>query len=175
MTAEYIYRCAQALKNVFKTSEAKVIFDMRGAVFKKTESSALMGMICVCDGVLTVFIREDIESYKSAIETARLLGHAVLHRERLLEGECFEHVEGCENETSAEREATLFAADLLIPDEIIKEMECFGFTEGQMACELGKLRCLAPYKLLSMRCRGEGTYAGGPIKSDVSVFIKKDI
>lgn len=175
MTAEYIYRCSQVIKKVFKTNDAKTVFDMRGALLKKTKNSPLLGMICIIDGILTVFVREDIENSDGAIETARLLGHAVLHRERLLEGECFEHVERCENETTSEREATLFAADLLISDERIKELECFGFTEGQMACKLGSFRSLAQYKLLSMRCRGEGTYAGGPIKSDVSVFIKKDI
>ena len=175
MTAEYIYKCADALKKVFKTGDPDEILRMRGAKIKNTLPDSLRGMICIVDGETVVFVGECKSEGARTAELARLLGHAVLHRDRLLSGESFEDVYYPKNESALDREASIFAADLLISDEKIRELECFGYTEGQIAASLGSIRELAPFKFFSMRCRGEGCVSETLNKCDVELFLKSEV
>lgn len=75
-----------------------------------------------------IFINEDLSDSDMLFVMAHELGHAILHRaencyfirnKTLLSTECFE------------REANIFAAELLIPDELIYENPCM--TKSQIA------------------------------------------
>lgn len=75
-----------------------------------------------------IFINEDLSDSDMLFVMAHELGHAILHRaencyfirnKTLLSTECFE------------REANIFAAELLIPDELIYENPCT--TKSQIA------------------------------------------
>ena len=75
-----------------------------------------------------IFINEDLSDIDMLFVMAHELGHAILHRaencyfirnKTLLSTECFE------------KEANIFAAELLIPDELIYENPCM--TKSQIA------------------------------------------
>ncbi len=175
MTAEYIYKCAKAVKDVFKTDEPTQIFRMRGVEIKSTALPALCGMICVADGKTAVFDGIGSEGAGRRVLLAKLLGHAVLHRERLLCGESFEYVKGMTGDLSSDREVGIFAAELLISDEKITELREFGFTDGQIVMSLGELRGIAVLKLFSMRCRQDGGVSNTLTKSDVALFARYEV
>lgn len=154
MTAEYIYKCVKACIGVYGTADPEKIFEMRGTAVKKRAPPGLCGMICVKDGKLIVYSGEDQGISARRILISRLLGHAVLHRERLAAGEVFEYASGGSYKGPRAAEAALFAAELLIPDSRISELDRFGFSEGQIAASLGNMRSLAAPKIYAMRCRG---------------------
>lgn len=172
MTAEYIYKCAKAVREVFKTDDPAKIFRMRGVEVKSSATPALCGMICIIDGKTTVFdgIGKDFEGHNSML--AKLLGHAVLHRERLLCGESFEHVVFGSGECSSEREADIFASEFFIPDEKISELRSLGLSDGQIVTSFGEMRSLAVLKIFSQKCRMDSEISGTLCKSDVSLFSK---
>lgn len=154
MTAEYIYRCATATVKVYGTNDAEKIFSMRGADIMDKAPGGLSGIIFLKEGKLTVYPPEGNLRTVRKISMAHMLGHLVLHREKLLKGFCFEDTLFIKKEDHEEREADIFASEILISDEKIKELEGYGFTEGQIASHLGLFRPLAGCKIYSMRCRG---------------------
>ncbi len=154
MTAEYIYKCALATVKVYGTRDAEKIFTMRGAEIKKEGLPGISGIISINDGVLTVYPPESTFKNMRKVCMAHMLGHLILHREELCGGVCFEDSFFIKNGSHFEKEADIFASEMLITDEEIKNLERLGFTEGQIACALGSLRILAGCKIYSMRCRG---------------------
>lgn len=169
MTAEYIYKCVMACKRVYATAEPERIFEMRGAAVKRRAPPGLFGMVCIKGDRLVVYAGDERGASARRILTARLLGHAVLHRDRLMSGETFEYAEGREPAVPQATEAALFAAELLIPDARISELDRFGFSEGQIAASLGNLRSLAAPKIYAMRCRGV-SICGSTARAD---FMKR--
>lgn len=95
----------------------------------------IIGSIGKCSGCYLylkrhrcIFINEDLSDSDMLFVMAHELGHAILHRaencyfirnKTLLSTECFE------------KEANIFAAELLIPDELIYENPCM--TKSQIA------------------------------------------
>ena len=70
-----------------------------------------------------VFLNEDLEEHERTLVMAHELAHSIMHRkENLLT-------------SKIEIEANTFAAELLIPDEMI--MENPGLTKAQIACLAG--------------------------------------
>lgn len=154
MTVDYIYRCAVATAKVFGTREPEEIFKMRGARISENTPAGILGIICIDDGRLTVFPPHRDGKALRRISMAHMLGHAVLHRDKLSAGRCFQDLLFSRESTAEEKQADIFAADLLIDDSVITEYDRFGFTEGQIALHLASLRPLASAKLFSMRSRG---------------------
>lgn len=173
MTAEYIYRCTEMIGKIYKTKDPEAIFSAGGTTVEIEAAPKLRGRIFWSGKKLCVCASGEKGSEERKIELARLLGHAVLHREKLLNGEIYKDMIYPDRESADDREASLFAADLLINDAEIRELECFGMTDGQIASSLGGRKELMPLKKFSLRCRGVGV-AGAPIKSDVGLFVACD-
>ncbi len=176
MTAEYIYKCAVATGKVYGTDDAEKIFKMRGACIKEKAPPGMSGIISIKEGKLTVFPPDVELKTVRRISMAHMLGHAVLHREKLCSGWCFEDYFFQKNSNHEEKEADMFAAEMLIGDCTVKELENYGFTEGQIALHLGLLRPLAEYKIYSMRCRGisvcGSSYCGDIMKKyDIEIVM----
>lgn len=169
MTAEYIYKCVRACVGVYGTCEPEKIFEMRGCAVKRRAPPGLCGMICVKDGRLVVYAGEESGASQRRIIVAKLLGHAIMHREELCGGRVFEYAERGTPRDPRAAEAALFAAELLIPDVRISELDKFGFTEGQIAASLGNMRALAAPKIYAMRCRGVSV-CGSAARAD---FMKR--
>lgn len=77
-----------------------------------------------------IYIHSDLKYHDARIVMAHELGHAILHRT--------ENCRFLENKTllltsKIERQANIFAAELLIPDDLIYKTEYEGFTCRQIA------------------------------------------
>lgn len=154
MTAEYIYKAVKACEKVHGTRDPEKIFAQMKTVIKRSTPSGLRAMICMIGGRLMVCADGEQTDAMFRVSLAHLLGHAVLHRERIVGGESFEDIYYFGAKTGAEREADIFAAEILITDEEIKELCSMGYTEGQLSASFGGMKELVAFKLFSMRARG---------------------
>ena len=153
MTAEYIYKFALACEAVYGTRDPVEIFRQRRASVKRAAPEGLRGMICSVNRTVIVAVDPSLTEAVKRMTFAHLLGHAVLHRKQILSGRTFEEPPELP-EGTAEYEADLFAAELLIRDEDILKLKDEGMNEGQTVSAFGALRELVPHKLFSMRSRG---------------------
>ena len=153
MTAEYIHKFVMACEAVYGTRDPEEIFRQRRAAVKRSAPEGLRGLICIVDGRVVAAADSSLPEPVRKLTLAHLLGHALLHRKRLTSGVTFEEPPG-ENGGAAEREADLFAAELLICDEEILTLRDGGLNEAQLISSFGVLRDLVPKKLFSMRSRG---------------------
>lgn len=174
MTVEYICKCAKACVRVYGTAEPEKIFALRGIPVKSSVLGGLKSMICIIGGKMFVYIDRNMKDSARRVALAHLAGHCFLHRDRLLSGESFEDTYTGSSGT-AEREANIFAAELLISDSTITELCACGYTEGQLASALGGLRELVSYKIFSMRSRripvcGDISRVNFMNKCDVDIF-----
>ena len=153
MTAEYIYKFALACEAVYGTRDPEEIFRQRRATVKRSAPEGLCGMICTVKRAVLVSVDFSLPESVKKMTFAHLLGHAVLHRKQLLLGKTFEEPHYLP-EGNAEREADLFAAELLIGDDDILKLKDSGMNEAQIVSSFGAIRELVPHKLFSMRSRG---------------------
>ncbi|MBR6918365.1 MAG: ImmA/IrrE family metallo-endopeptidase [Clostridia bacterium] len=153
MTAEYIYKFAKACEAVYGTRDPYEIFRQRNASIKRQAPEGLRGLICMVNRTVLVAVDSSLTDSAKMMTFAHLLGHAVLHRRKILAGKTFEepdrYPEGC-----SEREADIFASELLISDEEILRLRDEGMNEAQVISSFGSMRELAQHKLFSMRSRG---------------------
>ncbi len=153
MTAEYIYKFALACEAVYGTRDPLEIFRQRRASVKSALPEGLRGMICFMGGTTFVAVDPTLTESVMRMTFAHLLGHAMLHRKQIMAGRTFEEPPELP-EGIPEREADLFAAELLIRDEDILKLKAEGMNECQTISSFGALRELVPHKLFSMRSRG---------------------
>ena len=154
MTAEYIYKVTKACEAFYGTRDPEEIFRQRGTKLRPTSPGGLIGVICAKDGAVIVSIDGAASSSARRVCAARFLAHALLHRKQLTSGRVYEEPVTVRPEGSDEREADLFAAELLIKDEEIKSLIESGMSEGQIVASFGTMREIVPRKLFSMRSRG---------------------
>ena len=153
MTAEYIYKFAAACEAVYGTRDPLEIFRQRRASVKRSAPEGLKGMICKAGGAVVVSVDSSLPESVQMMTFAHLLGHAMLHRRQVGAGRAFEEPHGL-SIGNEEREADLFAAELLIRDEDILKLRDEGMNEAQVTSSFGAIRELVPHKLFSMRSRG---------------------
>ena len=153
MTAEYIYKFVAACEAVYGTRDPEEIFRQRRAAMKRSAPEGLFGMICTVDRTVCVSVDFSLPESVKKMTLAHMLGHAVLHRKQLLSGKAFEEPHDVPGGRS-EREADLFAAELLIKDDDVLKLKDEGMNESQVIASFGALRELVPHKLFSMRSRG---------------------
>ncbi len=153
MTTEYIHKFALACEAVYGTRDPEEIFRQRRATVKRSAPEGLRGMICTVDRAVLAAVDFSLPESVKMMTFAHLLGHALLHRKALLSGKTFEEPSDMP-EGKSEREADLFAAELLIRDEDIMKLKEAGMNEAQIVSSFGAIRELVPRKLFSMRSRG---------------------
>ncbi len=168
MTAEYIYKFALACAQVYGTRDPESIFRQRTALIKKRAPDGLRGMICASGGRVVVAVDAELPESIVRVTLAHLLGHAVLHRKRIMSGKVYEESENS-SQGAAEREADVFAAELLITDDEIISLRDGGMSEGQIVSSFGTMRETVLHKLFSMRSRGI-VFDEGVCRAD---FLKK--
>ena len=154
MTAEYIYKLAMACEAFYGTRDPEEIFRQRGAKMKSSAPGGLLGVICATEGRVFVSIDGTASISARRVCAARFLAHALLHRVQLKSGRVYEEPSTVRPEGTEEREADLFAAELLIKDEEILSLLESGMSEGQIVSSFGSMREIVPRKLFSMRSRG---------------------
>ena len=153
MTAEYISKFVAACEAVYGTRDAEEIFRQRRAAVKRSAPEGLRGMICTVDRAVVVAVDCSLPESLKKMTFAHLLGHAVLHRKSVLSGRVFEEPYAADA-GKEEREADLFAAELLIKDDDVLRLKEAGMNEAQVVSSFGAIRDLVPHKLFSMRSRG---------------------
>lgn len=155
MTAEYIFKFATACASVYGTRDPIEIFRQRSATVRHGAPDGDSGMICAAKGKVTVCLADDLSEPQKRAVASHLLGHAVLHRKRIMSGKVYEEPLLGDAGGPAELEADLFAAELLITDDEVETLFKSGMSEGQIVSSFGTLRELVIKKLFSMRSRGK--------------------
>ena len=176
MTAEYIYKFVKACEAVYGTRDPELILRERKATIKYGVPDGLRGMIGAVKGKVYVAIGTDMPESMKRITLAHLLGHAVLHRKRIFSGKIYEEPSDDSLYGAAEREADVFAAELLVTDEDILTLRNSGMSEGQIVSSFGTMREVVMHKLFSMRARGipvgDETYRADFLKKcDIELFF----
>ena len=155
MTAEFIYKYAKACESLYGTNDPEKIFSERNVTVKLSPPSELRGFICRLNGALIVSVDVSLPESVKRMTLAHLLGHSLLHRKMISSGKAFE--EGSLPKDIYDREADIFAAELLISDKIIADLRESGMSDARIVSSFGAIRELACSKLFSMRSRGVGT------------------
>ena len=81
-----------------------------------------------------IFINNNCKLEKINFAIAHEIGHYVLHKEQLSEGQCFlSRSSDGHNAELIEQEANFFAANLLMPENIMRACMYFGYSNKEMA------------------------------------------
>lgn len=147
-------------KDIFETatnSGADVWFRQLGG---------LKGFYLFENGRRYIVINDDLDKITKAVVCAHELGHDMLHRELSEEGIRENTLFLSGNKT--EREANLFAAEVLISDEdILGEISEYN-SIGALSAEIGMPEALVNFKLEILNFKGHKFNCGGA----VSDFLK---
>lgn len=117
-----------------------------------TEKNAVKGFYFESHRIRTITVNSDLPEELQRIIAAHELGHAVLHRNERLHS--FNELWMFDEATSMEREANLFAAELLIEDRDVLELLREGKTFFETAARLSVPAELLDFKLRIMRDKG---------------------
>lgn len=117
---QYIIEKAEDILNEFGGADIFETAENSGAIVWFRELGSLKGFYVFAGGRRYIVINEDLDDITSAVVCAHELGHDQLHRE-LSEGGIREGTLFLEN-NKTEREANLFAAEMLIPDSEILDV-----------------------------------------------------
>lgn len=132
--------------------------------FRKLGS--LKGFYLCENGVRYIVINEDLDERMKEVVCAHELGHDILHRE--LSGDKIRETTLFLENSKTEREANIFAAALLISDEVIlSELESDNSLDG-LAAKLGYPREIVAYKLQTLNISG-----GNNINDIQNDFLKE--
>lgn len=154
MTAEYIYKYARACEAVYGTRDPAEILRQRKTSVRYSTPQGIRGLICMKHGAVFASVDPTLPETVKRITEAKLLAHSLLHRKRLEAGETFEEPSGSSSLSAAEREADIFAAELLIPDGDIMTLYESGMSENRIVSSFGTMREVVSHKFFSMRSRG---------------------
>lgn len=114
---QYIIDKSEEVLEEFGGSDIFETAENSGAKVWFRELGSLKGFYVFVNGCRYIVINEDLDDTTAAVVCAHELGHDMLHRE-LSEGGIRENTLFLDN-NKTEREANLFAADILISDEEI--------------------------------------------------------
>ena len=153
MNCERIHKMAQSLvkkagsRNPFVIADENSIFIKYINDFKK-----LKGMYMIIKRNRFIFINTNLSEQLQKVVCAHEIGHDILHRA---------YVDGAFHESSLfdtrngfEYEANIFAAEIMLDDDIVESLAKEGISENDMASMLGVDRNIVELKLISMNKRG---------------------
>lgn len=115
------------------------------------ELGALKGFYKVIYRNPFIFLNKSLTRSEARLVCAHELGHHVLHREFAAFG--FEETSLFSPASRREYEANLFAAELLIADDEIRELAESGYTVEQIAAAIGMDTTLTGMKLAALQAK----------------------
>ena len=127
---EYIKRVALYYVKKYNTNNPFEIADYLNIIIQKGNLGSCLGCYMFLKRHKCIFINSNIDNNMQNAVMAHELGHAILHTHTNC---CFMRNKTLLNTSKIEYQANLFAAELLIPDEIIKEYSISGYTSEQIA------------------------------------------
>ena len=172
MLTDYILDTVQKTIEKYGTRDPYRICDALKIRIRKMDlKGKIKGYYFYQSRIETIVIDENLSEPFCRILAAHELGHALLHRDTaMLKG--FTELElplSCEKENSREREANLFAAELLLDDQdVIDTLKDHTFFET--ASTLNVPAALLDYKFYLMHKKG---YALTDMNLAASDFLKK--
>lgn len=142
-------------KNIFETAENS------GAIVWERPLGGLKGFYLFENGVRYIVINESLDEVTKAVVCAHELGHDMLHRE-LSEGGIRENTLFLSS-NKTEREANLFAAEILISDDdILGEAAVYNSIDSLCAA-IGFPKGIVDFKLEILNFKGYHFNTGGSV------------
>lgn len=137
-----IKKLVSELTDKYDTRNPFALAEYLGITVQKGELGRISGCQLKVDGRQFIYVNSDAPRYLQQIVAAHELGHAIMH-----EADFYFFTYGaCFYKSNAEIEAHTFAAELLVPDEIV--MEHPGYTKKQLAALTGYTERLLAFKRL---------------------------
>ena len=128
------------------------IADMLDVSVEYDDIGKLKGYYCFMNRVRLIVINSALDDRMKRLVCAHELGHDRLHFHQAMLSPLRD--EGFDSPAKAEIEANCFAAGLLIPDDEFIELACRGYTDRQIAMELGTFPEIVRIKARNMREKG---------------------
>ena len=156
MLTEYIISETEMLINKYGTNDPYLICAARGIRVRRMDlNRKLKGYYFYVSRIENIVIDENLPDFFCRILVAHELGHAVLHRSIAMMKD-FTELDiplSCDKEDSTERDANLFAAELLLDDEEVASLlkEHTFFETAQL---LGVPAALLDFKFYLMHKKG---------------------
>lgn len=144
--------------------------DLGISLYERNDFRDLKGMYAHVLGRPCIFIKADLPPELYRVVLAHELGHDRLHRELLSHFKILHDRTFFEWSSQPEMEANLFAAELLIPDDLFLERAYDGWDLDQLAASFGLPRELLSLKTLLLREQGLPFKLPDPAASD---FLSK--
>lgn len=150
---DYINELCKRLVKKCKTRDPQTIAELSGVNVWFRELGSLKGFYLYERRSRYIVVNEELDSVTARVVIAHELGHDTLHR-TLARGGIREHTLFLSNDKT-ERQANIFAAELMLSDEEVKRAAGMYGDIRQLAYELGLPEELVCIKMECMNRRGE--------------------
>ena len=152
---DYIYKKVQFLLDKYGTNDPfQILREMKVVIIESDRFTKLKGFIFQSCRTIYVTINESLPIFLKHLVAAHELGHIMLHKDRLKIAPMSELQIGCTKDVT-EREANLFAAELLISDDDVFKI-LHDFSEENNSYPYSEiLKELLSFKLYSLKKRGQ--------------------
>lgn len=152
MEAQRIEQLCRNLVSKHKTYDPFEIADALDVSVEYDDIGKLKGYYCFMNRVRLIVINCALDTQMKRLVCAHELGHDRLHFQLAMASPLRD--EGFGSTARAEIEANRFAASLLIPDDEFVELACYGYTDRQIAMELGTIPEIVQIKTRIMSEKG---------------------
>jgi Zn-dependent peptidase ImmA (M78 family) len=171
-TVEYISEKVKKLVKKHGSRDPFELCEALGIRVRYMQLKTIKGFFFYQSRIRTVVLNAELSETVAKILCAHELGHACLHSDMLLNMRTISY-EPFNSKNTAEYEANIFASELLIPDDSIKELlESEGKSFYSLAMELCVPPELIDIKLRVMQAKGYKIDVPYLAQSD---FLKRDI
>jgi len=158
MTELDIMRLGREIRRKYKTRDPYALAEAAGVTVRFADFSALKGMYQQILGQPYIILKSDLPGHVEALVLMHELGHHFLHRE-LAAGQAYRNLADLHMDGRPEREANLFAADMLLSDRALMQELKLGRTAREAAAELGLPTEIVALKLELLVRRGHSLRA----------------
>lgn len=152
MNGGMIDRLCNALIKKYGTGDPFVIAEMLDVCVEYDDLRKLKGYYCYMNRVRMIVINAALDNQMKRLVCAHELGHDRLHFRMAMASPLRD--EGFHSTAKTELEANRFAAGLLVPDDEFIQLASYGYTDKQIAMELGTFPEIVQIKARSLFAQG---------------------
>ncbi len=152
MNGGMIDRLCNALVRKYGTGDPFIIAEMLGICVEYDNLRKLKGYYCYMNRVRMIVINAALDDQMKRLVCAHELGHDRLHLRMAMASPLRD--EGFHSTAKTELEANRFAAGLLVPDDEFIQLASYGYTDKQIAMELGTFPEIVQIKARSLFAQG---------------------
>ena len=148
-----IFDIAERLKSLHKSSDPFELAECLGLRVRFHDLGYTKGLYFITRRCRFIFVNENISEKLQRIVVAHEIGHDRLHRELAKLGQLSEF-SLYDMTSTPEREANIFAANILLDDNDVEELARLQYTSQQIAMELCVPEEMLIIKMIDMNERG---------------------